>query len=101
MHFSSLIVAKFALAIVLVLGLALTAPPLAARHGRAQARQNSDEEDGGEHAGRRRRHPAASVALSQIHVLGGRPSPLTLHAHAAILLDSRRNAVLYAYNLQQ
>jgi len=100
MHFSSLIVAKFTLAIVLV-GLALTAPALAARHGRAQARQNSDEEDGGEHVGRRGRKPAVNVDLSQIHVLGDRPAPFALDAHAAILIDARSNAVLYAYNEHQ
>src|SRR5229473_795122 len=101
MHFSRLIVAKFTLAIVLVLSLALSAPALAARHGRAQARQNSDEEDGGEHVGRRGRKPAVNVDLSQIHVLGDRPAPFALDAHAAILIDARSNAVLYAYNEHQ
>src|SRR5260370_32568064 len=101
MHFSSLIVAKFTLAIGLVLGLALTAPALAARHGRAQARQNSDEEDGSGHVGRRGRQPAVNVELSQIHVLGDRPAPFALDAHTAILIDARSNAVLYPYNEHQ
>ena len=101
MHFSSLTVAKFTLAIVFVLGLALTAPALAARHARTQAQQNSDEEDGSEHAGRRGRRPAVNVDLSQIHVLGDRPAPFALDARAAILIDARSNAVLYAYNEHQ
>src|SRR5260370_13864386 len=98
MHFSRLIVAKFTLAIVLVLGLALTAPALAARHGRARAQQNSDEEDGSGHVGRRGRKPAVNVDLSQIHVLGDRPAPLALDAHAALLIDPRSNEQLYALN---
>src|SRR5260370_14935066 len=101
MHFPRLIVAKFPLAIVLVLGLALTAPALAGRQGRAKDRQNSDEEDGSGHVGRRGRKPAVNVDLSQIHVLGDRPAPFALDAHAAILIDARSNAVLYAYNEHQ
>jgi D-alanyl-D-alanine carboxypeptidase (penicillin-binding protein 5/6) len=53
-------------------------------------------------AARRARHkpaPAApAVPLSQIHALGGRPAPFALDAHAAMLIDARSGAVLYAYN---
>src|SRR5581483_8323092 len=40
--------------------------------------------------------PAAAV--SQIHVLGDRPAPFALDAHAAMMIDARSGAVLYAYN---
>jgi D-alanyl-D-alanine carboxypeptidase (penicillin-binding protein 5/6) len=75
---------RSSLAALAALGLALAAaatPAAAARHGR------------------RRPAPAApAVALSQIHVLGDRPAPFALDAHAAMMIDARSGAVLYAYN---
>lgn len=69
---------------IVALGAALwpvAAPAAAARHARHKAA------------------PAApAVALSQIHVLGDRPAPFALDAHAAMLIDARSGAVLYAYN---
>lgn len=48
---------------------------------------------------RHRAAPAApAVSLSAIHVLGDRPAPFALDAHAAMMIDARSGAVLYAYN---
>ncbi len=52
-------------------------------------------------AARRARHAAAaepSVPLDQIHVLGDRPAPFGLNAKAAMMIDARSGATLYAYN---
>lgn len=45
-----------------------------------------------------RREVPYAVALSQIHVLGDRPAPFALDAKAAMLVDARSGAVIYAYN---
>jgi serine-type D-Ala-D-Ala carboxypeptidase (penicillin-binding protein 5/6) len=43
--------------------------------------------------------PAPSAAdLSQVHVLGNRPAPFLLNARAAMLIDARTGAPLYAWN---
>jgi D-alanyl-D-alanine carboxypeptidase (penicillin-binding protein 5/6) len=53
-------------------------------------------------AARRARHAEAAetsaVPLDQIHVLGGRPAPFGLNAKAAMMIDARSGATLYAYN---
>jgi serine-type D-Ala-D-Ala carboxypeptidase (penicillin-binding protein 5/6) len=55
-------------------------------------------------AARRVRHAAAAaqeasaVPLDQIHVLGDRPAPFGLNAKAAMMIDARSGATLYAYN---
>jgi serine-type D-Ala-D-Ala carboxypeptidase (penicillin-binding protein 5/6) len=53
-------------------------------------------------AARRARHAEAAapsaVPLDQIHVLGGRPAPFGLDAKAAMMIDERSGATLYAYN---
>ena len=46
-------------------------------------------------------HPANTIALSQIHVLGDRPAPFALDARAAMLVDGKTGAVLYAFNEHQ
>jgi D-alanyl-D-alanine carboxypeptidase (penicillin-binding protein 5/6) len=76
---------RFRLAIVVMVvvaaTLALEAPPAAARRARrAQAAAPS------------------AVPLDQIHVLGDRPAPFGLNAKAAIMIDARSGATLYAYN---
>jgi serine-type D-Ala-D-Ala carboxypeptidase (penicillin-binding protein 5/6) len=40
----------------------------------------------------------AAVPLDKIHVLGDRPAPFGLDARAAIMIDARSGATLYAYN---
>jgi len=62
--------------------LAFAAPPAAAarRARRAQAEAPS------------------AVPLEQIHVFGDRPAPFGLDAKAAIMIDARSGATLYAYN---
>jgi serine-type D-Ala-D-Ala carboxypeptidase (penicillin-binding protein 5/6) len=61
--------------------LALGAAPAAARRARrAQAAEPS------------------AVPLDRIHVLGDRPAPFGLNAKAAIMVDARSGATLYAYN---
>ncbi|HEY6417882.1 MAG TPA: D-alanyl-D-alanine carboxypeptidase family protein [Candidatus Binataceae bacterium] len=57
-------------------------------------------------AERPRRRAAAAAApspevLAQIHVFGDRPAPFALDARAAMLIDARTGAVLYAYNEHQ
>ena len=42
--------------------------------------------------------PPSAAELSQVHVLGNRPAPFLLDAHAAVLIDARTGAVLYAWN---
>src|SRR6202140_543599 len=52
-------------------------------------------------ARRARRAKAAepsAVPLDQIHVLGDRPAPFGLDAKAAMMVDARSGATLYAYN---
>jgi D-alanyl-D-alanine carboxypeptidase (penicillin-binding protein 5/6) len=52
-------------------------------------------------ARRARRAQAASpsaVPLDKIHVLGDRPAPFGLDARAAMMIDARSGATLYAYN---
>ncbi len=53
-------------------------------------------------AARRVRHAQAAetsaVPLDQIHVLGDRPAPFGLNAKAAMMIDARSGATLYAYN---
>ena len=52
-------------------------------------------------ARRARRAKAAepsAVPLDQIHVLGDRPAPFGLDAKAAVMIDARSGAMLYAYN---
>jgi len=53
-------------------------------------------------AARRARHAqaaeASAVPLDQIHVLGNRPAPFGLNAKAAMMIDARSGATLYAYN---
>ncbi len=76
---------RFRLAIVVMVvvaaTLALEAPPAAARRARrAQAAAPS------------------AVPLDKIHVLGDRPAPFGLNAKAAIMIDARSGATLYAYN---
>jgi len=76
---------RFGLAIVAMVAvaatLALEAPPAAARRARrAQAAAPS------------------AVPLDKIHVLGDRPAPFGLNARAAIMIDARSGATLYAYN---
>ncbi len=76
---------RFGLAIVAMVAvaatLALEAPPAAARRARrAQAAAPS------------------VVPLDKIHVLGDRPAPFGLNARAAIMIDARSGATLYAYN---
>lgn len=44
---------------------------------------------------------AAPAVLNQIHVLGDRPAPFALDARAAMMIDARSGAVLYAYNEHQ
>jgi serine-type D-Ala-D-Ala carboxypeptidase (penicillin-binding protein 5/6) len=46
-------------------------------------------------------HPENTIALSQIHVLGDRPAPFALDAKAAMLVDGKTGAVLYAFNEHQ
>src|SRR5690348_6331766 len=60
---------------------AIAAPAAAARHGR-------------------RGSPAAvsAVPLDKIQVFGARPAPFGLDAKAAIMIDARSGATLYAYN---
>jgi serine-type D-Ala-D-Ala carboxypeptidase (penicillin-binding protein 5/6) len=41
---------------------------------------------------------APTINLNQIHVLGDRPAPFALAARAAMMIDARSGAVLYAYN---
>ncbi|MFZ0887011.1 MAG: D-alanyl-D-alanine carboxypeptidase family protein [Candidatus Binataceae bacterium] len=41
------------------------------------------------------------VALNQIHVMGNRPAPFALQARAAMLVDARTGAMLYAFNEHQ
>ena len=72
------IVAMVAVAAMLALG---AAPAAAARRARrAQAAE------------------ASAVPLDQIHVLGDRPAPFGLNAKAAMMIDARSGATLYAYN---
>jgi serine-type D-Ala-D-Ala carboxypeptidase (penicillin-binding protein 5/6) len=40
----------------------------------------------------------SAVPLEDIHVFGKRPAPFGLNAKAAIMIDARSGAVLYAYN---
>jgi len=53
-------------------------------------------------AARRARHgeaaEASAVPLDRIHVLGDRPAPFGLNAKAAMMIDARSGATLYAYN---
>src|SRR6185437_1011097 len=52
-------------------------------------------------ARRARRAKAADVSavpLDKIRVLGDRPAPFGLNAKAAIMIDARSGATLYAYN---
>jgi serine-type D-Ala-D-Ala carboxypeptidase (penicillin-binding protein 5/6) len=54
----------------------------------------------------RTRHPQhleaePAISLNQIHVLGDRPAPFALDARAAMMVDARSGAVLYAYNEHQ
>jgi serine-type D-Ala-D-Ala carboxypeptidase (penicillin-binding protein 5/6) len=53
-------------------------------------------------AARRARHAeaaeASAVPLDRIHVLGDRPAPFGLNAKAAMMIDARSGATLYAYN---
>jgi D-alanyl-D-alanine carboxypeptidase (penicillin-binding protein 5/6) len=81
---------KSALRIVAVLfftcSLLQVTPAIAAKHARRGTSQ-----------AQRSANPSL-VALKDIKVLGGRPAPFALDAHAAILIDARTGAVLYAYN---
>ena len=74
-------------ALAVCLGMAMTGAPAhaAARHAATRARRGA---------------PAAvsAVPLDQIHVLGNRPAPFGLNAHAAMMVDARSGATLYAYN---
>jgi serine-type D-Ala-D-Ala carboxypeptidase (penicillin-binding protein 5/6) len=78
-RFRLAIVAVVAIAAVLALDMA---PAAAARRAarRAQAAEPS------------------AVPLDQIHVLGDRPAPFGLNAKAAMMIDARSGATLYAYN---
>jgi D-alanyl-D-alanine carboxypeptidase (penicillin-binding protein 5/6) len=78
-RFRLAIVAVVAIAAVLALDMA---PAAAAR--RAARRVQAAE-------------PSA-VPLDQIHVLGDRPAPFGLNAKAAMMIDARSGATLYAYN---
>src|SRR5271169_225446 len=53
-------------------------------------------------AARRARRAAvaevSAVPLEKIHVLGDRPAPFGLDAKAAMMVDARSGATLYAYN---
>jgi D-alanyl-D-alanine carboxypeptidase (penicillin-binding protein 5/6) len=51
--------------------------------------------------GARAENAAPSIPLTDIHVLGNRPAPFALDAHAAMLIDARTGDVLYAYNEHQ
>jgi len=73
-------------ALVAAAAILIAAPALAVpRHAR-KGRSPSSE-----------RQPAG-VPLDQIHVIGNRPAPFALDAHAAELVAIHSGAVLYAYN---
>ena len=76
---------RFRLAIVAIVAaaamLAVDAPPAAARRARRAAAAE-----------------VSAVPLDKIHVLGDRPAPFGLNAKAAMMVDARSGATLYAYN---
>ncbi len=74
-------------ALAVCLGMAMAGAPAhaAARHAAARARRAAPAE-------------ISAVPLDQIRVLGNRPAPFGLNAHAAMMIDARSGATLYAYN---
>ncbi len=64
----------------------LCSPALAATHRKRAARVEP---------------PQNTIALSQIQVLGDQPAPFALDAKAALLVDGKTGAVLYAFNEHQ
>ena len=77
-RFGLAIVAMVALMAMLAFG---ASPAVAARRGR-----------------RAEAADVSAVPLDKIHVLGDRPAPFGLDAKAAIMIDARSGATLYAYN---
>lgn len=77
-RFGLAIVAMVALIAMLAFG---ASPAVAARRGR-----------------RAEAADVSAVPLDKIHVLGDRPAPFGLDAKAAIMIDARSGATLYAYN---
>ena len=68
--------------VAMAAALALSAAPAAAaRHARRAAAKET-----------------SAVPLDQIHVLGDRPAPFGLNAKAAMMIDARSGATLYAFN---
>jgi serine-type D-Ala-D-Ala carboxypeptidase (penicillin-binding protein 5/6) len=90
--------AKFVLITFLVSTVALPTTAIgaaaAARRPRHPTRAGETEESGTSAA-------VPAIALSQLRVLGDRPGPFALQAHAAMLVDSRSGAVIYAFNEHQ
>ena len=77
-----LAIVPIAAIVAMAAALALSAAPAAAaRHARRAAAKET-----------------SAVPLDQIHVLGGRPAPFGLNAKAAMMVDARSGATLYAYN---
>ena len=85
------------LALALLLCAVLNDGTAYARHAAAVA----GEEEGGSphHHGPKMVVPA--VPLNEITVLGNRPAPFALDAHAAVLLNAQSGEMLYAYNAHQ
>jgi len=80
---------RFRLAIVAIVAIVTVAAMLALGAAPAAAARRA-----------RRAQPAeaSAVPLDQIHVLGDRPAPFGLNAKAAMMIDARSGATLYAYN---
>jgi len=74
-------------AIAVCIGMIIAGGPArgAARHAAARARRGAPAE-------------TSAVPLDKIHVLGNHPAPFGLNAHAAMMIDARSGATLYAYN---
>ncbi|MGA2410975.1 MAG: D-alanyl-D-alanine carboxypeptidase family protein [Candidatus Binataceae bacterium] len=82
------------LAIVLLLGsVTLNCGTAFARH--AAATGEEEEEAPSRHGAKL---VVPTVPLDQIKVLGNRPAPFALDAHAAVLISARSGEMLYAYN---
>ena len=86
MHVSRTVGLRRTAALVAAAAILIAAPALAVpRHARKGRSPNSVRQSRG-------------VPLDQIHVIGNRPAPFALDAHAAELVAIHSGAVLYAYN---
>jgi D-alanyl-D-alanine carboxypeptidase (penicillin-binding protein 5/6) len=87
--------ARWLLAIALMGSTVLSGGIALARHVAPAAGTGEEEESPGRHSAK---VVVPAVPLDQIRVLGNRPAPFALDAHAAVLLNAQSGEALYAYN---